>query len=151
MRANNVFKFPASSSIAINYCSFLHRMVPFCAFLYGHSQGLTKYVVERTVKSPIGVYGLFALPFVTLSMEKCIYDTVQVKSISYCNILIRNYLLNILLCFLQAAQGLDPNVIPADRGGFPSGGGNLPSFSLIAVRKSSQPAVMADIHGNSQR
>ena len=64
------------------------------------------------MKSPVGVYGLFALPFVTLGMEKSIYDTVQ------------------------SWQGLDPKVVPADRGGFPSGGGAaLPSFSLIPVRK----------------
>jgi hypothetical protein len=43
-------------------------------------------------------------------MEKCVYDSVQ------------------------AFQGIDPNVRPADRGGFPSGGAALPSFSLIAVR-----------------
>jgi len=68
-------------------------------------------VVEGVVKSPLGVYGLFALPFVTLGMEKSIYDTVQ------------------------AWQGIDPNVRPADRGGFPSGGAELPSFSLVPVRK----------------
>ena len=56
-----------------------------------------------------GVYGLFALPFCTLGMEKCIYDTVQ------------------------SWQGINPNVRPADRGGFPSGGADLPSFSLVPV------------------
>jgi hypothetical protein len=59
------------------------------------------------------VYGLVALPFVTLAMEKSIYDTVQ------------------------AAQGIDPNIRPAGRGGFPSGGAELPSFSLIPVQKRS--------------
>ena len=44
------------------------------------------------------MYGLLALPFLTLGMEKSIYDTVQ------------------------AWQGIDPNVRPKDRGGFPSGG-----------------------------
>ena len=68
-------------------------------------------MVERVVRSPVGVYGLFVLPLVTLAMEKSIYDTVQ------------------------AWQGLDPNVVPADRGGFPSGGANLPSLSLIPVQK----------------
>jgi len=86
-------------------------MVPFAAFCYGHGRGVTSRVVERVVKSPVGVYGLFALPFLTLAMEKSIYDTVQ------------------------AWQGLDPNIVPADRGGFPSGGSNLPSLSLIAVQK----------------
>ena len=91
--------------------SFGAAMVPFTAFVYGHGQGMTARVVDRVVKSPLGVYGLFVLPFVTLGMEKCIYDTVQ----SY--------------------QGLNPNIVPADRGGFPSGGAQLPSFSLIAVQQ----------------
>ena len=63
------------------------------------------------VKMPGGFYGIFALPFLTLGMEKCVYDTAQ------------------------AFQGIDPNVRPADRGGFPSGGADLPSFSLVAVQK----------------
>ena len=86
-------------------------MVPFTAFCYFHAKGGTARVVERVVRSPVGVYGLFVLPLVTLAMEKSIYDTVQ------------------------AWQGLDPNVVPADRGGFPSGGANLPSLSLIPVQK----------------
>ena len=91
--------------------SFAAAMVPFTAFCYGHSKGATGRVVERVVASPVGVYGLLALPFVTLAMEKSIYDTVQ------------------------AWQGIDPNIRPKERGGFPSGGADLPSFSLIAVRK----------------
>ena len=86
-------------------------MVPFTAVVYGHSRGVTSRIVERVVKSPVGVYGLFALPILSLAMEKSIYDTVQ------------------------AWQGLDPNVVPADRGGFPSGGAALPSLSLIPVQK----------------
>ena len=100
--------------------SFSAAMLPFCGFLYGHSRGVTVRAVEAMARSPVGVYGLLALPFVTLSMEKCIYDTVQ------------------------SAQGLDPCVRPADRGGFPSGGAELPSFSLIPVqqrRSASVPAV----------
>ena len=93
------------------FLSFSAVMVPFCAFCYGHSRGVTTRVVERMVKSPAGVYGLLALPFVTLGMEKSIYDTVQ------------------------SWQGIDPNVRPADRGGFPSGGALLPSFSLVPVQK----------------
>ncbi len=73
-------------------------MVPFTAFCYGHARGMTGRVVERVVRSPVGVYGLLALPFVTLGMEKSIYDTVQ------------------------AWQGINPNFRPKDRGGFPSGG-----------------------------
>lgn len=86
-------------------------MVPFTAVVYGHSRGVTSRIVERVVKSPVGVYGLFALPILSLAMEKSIYDTVQ------------------------AWQGLDPNIVPADRGGFPSGGAALPSLSLIPVQK----------------
>ena len=85
-------------SVPAWFLSFSAAMVPFCGFCYGHSRGMTTRVVERVVKSPLGVYGLFALPFVTLGMEKSIYDTVQ------------------------AWQGIDPNVVPKDRGGFPSGG-----------------------------
>jgi hypothetical protein len=93
--------------------SFSATMVPFVAFLYAHSRGLTVSAVNAMVRSPLGVYGLLLLPFGTLGIEKCIYDTVQ------------------------AAQGLDATVRPADRGGFPSGGANLPSFSLIPVQQKS--------------
>ena len=99
-RDNNAWMYSAAAA-----------MVPFTACVYGHSRGVTSRIVERVVKSPVGVYGLFALPFLSLAMEKSIYDTVQ------------------------AWQGLDPNVVPADRGGFPSGGSNLPSLSLIPVQK----------------
>ena len=120
-------------SVPTWFVSFAAAMVPFGAFCYGHSRGVTTRVVERMVKSPVGVYGLFALPFVTLGMEKSIYDTVQ--------------------CW----QGINPNVVPADRGGFPSGGANLPSFSLIPVRKiarqltkrQSQTSV-ADVESNEK-
>lgn len=91
--------------------SFSAAMVPFVAFCYGHQRGVTGRVVERMVKSPIGVYGLFLLPFATLGMEKCIYDSVQ------------------------SWHGIDPKTRPTERGGFPSGGADLPSFSLIPVQK----------------
>ena len=81
--------------------SFGAAMVPFCGFLYIHKLGMTARVVEATVRSPIGVYGLFLLPFCTLAMEKSIYDTVQ------------------------SWQGINPQVRPADRGGFPSGGAGV--------------------------
>jgi hypothetical protein len=81
--------------------SFAAAMVPFTAFCYGHSRGMTSRVVERVVRSPVGVYGLLALPFITLGMEKSIYDTVQ------------------------AWQGINPNIRPMDRGGFPSGGAGM--------------------------
>jgi hypothetical protein len=82
------------------------------SFCYAHQRGATVRVLDRVAKSRFGVYGFLALPFVTLSFERCIYDT------------------------LQSVQGVDPQVIPSDRGGFPSGGGSLlPSFSLVPVMK----------------
>jgi hypothetical protein len=86
--------------------SFAAAMVPFTAFCYSHARGGTVRVVELVVRSPVGVYGLLALPFFTLGMEKSIYDTVQ------------------------AWQGINPNIRPADRGGFPSGGAGMYVFSL---------------------
>ncbi len=88
-------------------------MVPFTAFCIGHSRGLTGRVLEKLVRLPggIGYYAIFTLPFLTLGMEKSIYDTAQ------------------------SVQGIDPCVRPQDRGGFPSGGANLPSFSLVPVQK----------------
>lgn len=94
--------------------SFGATMVPFVAFCYGHKRGLTVKVVDAILRSRVGGAGLLAVPFLTLTMEKSVYDTVQ------------------------AIQGIDPNVRPADRGGFPSGGAALPSFSLIAVQKPKQ-------------
>jgi hypothetical protein len=91
--------------------SFAAAMVPFTAFCYGHSRGVTGRVLEKLVKMPGGFYGIFALPFLTLGMEKCVYDTAQ------------------------CIQGIDPNIRPADRGGFPSGGASLPSFSLCPVQE----------------
>jgi len=91
--------------------SFTAAMVPFTAFCYGHSRGLTGKVLEKLVKLPGGFHAIFALPFLTLAMEKSVYDTAQ------------------------SIQGIDPNVRPADRGGFPSGGSSLPSFSLVPVQE----------------
>ena len=84
-------------------------MFPFCSFCYAHHRGLTLTVLKGVYKT-VGVRGFLALPFITLGMEKSIYDSTQ------------------------SWQGIDPTVVPADRGGFPSGGGAaIPSFSLIPV------------------
>lgn len=85
---------------------------------------MTTRVVDRVVKSPVGVYGLFALPFITLGMEKSVYDTVQ------------------------AWQGIDPNERPADRGGFPSGGAGKRSINEIKFTHVSlkHTLIIADIH-----
>ena len=63
-----------------------------------------------------GVPGLFALPFVTLTMEKCYYDSVL------------------------SLQGSSPNQLSPDRvnEGYPSGGHMLPSLSLFPVRHISE-------------
>mmetsp|Transcript_29253 Transcript_29253/g.48336 ORF Transcript_29253/g.48336 Transcript_29253/m.48336 type:complete len:136 (+) Transcript_29253:157-564(+) len=91
--------------------SFGAAMIPFAGFLYGHGRGMTVRVVEAVVRSPLGPAGLLLLPFATLGFEKCIYDTAQ------------------------SVQGINPNMRPADRGGFPSGGADLPSFSLVPIMK----------------
>jgi len=89
--------------------SFAAAMVPFTAFCYGHQRGATVKVIQAVVKSPVGVYGLFALPFLTLGMEKSIYDTVQ------------------------AWQGIDPNIRPKERGGFPSGGAGMVGLCELGI------------------
>jgi len=63
--------------------------------------------LERLAKTRGGVYGIFALPFLTLGMEKSVYDTVQ------------------------SLQGINPRTIPEDRGGFPSGGGSKFIFGYL--------------------
>ena len=103
-RPNSVRDYDHRSNSAWMY-SFAAAMVPFTAFCYGHQRGATTRVVEAVVRSPVGVYGLLALPFLTLGMEKSIYDTVQ------------------------AWQGIDPNIRPKERGGFPSGGAGTFIFS----------------------
>eukprot|EP00588_Corethron_pennatum_P022428 CAMPEP_0194324096 /NCGR_PEP_ID=MMETSP0171-20130528/26497_1 /TAXON_ID=218684 /ORGANISM="Corethron pennatum, Strain L29A3" /LENGTH=140 /DNA_ID=CAMNT_0039082907 /DNA_START=61 /DNA_END=483 /DNA_ORIENTATION=+ len=96
--------------------SFLATLSPFALFCYSHHLGITSNVLNRVARSPMGVYGFLALPIVTLAMEKSIYDTVQ------------------------SIQGVDPNVVTGgNRGGFPSGGAELPSFSLVAVRRKEGP------------
>jgi hypothetical protein len=66
------------------------------------------FVYER-----FGAPGLLLVPFVSLTMEKTAYDT------------------------FQAFRGHDiytRGVAEGARGGFPSGGNELPSFSLIPVQ-----------------
>lgn len=91
--------------------SFGAMMMPFLGFCYFHQIGYFSKSLDWIAKSRFGVHGFLAVPFITLSMEKCIYDTVQ------------------------SLQGIDPNIVPEGRGGFPSGGSNLPSFSLVEVKK----------------
>ncbi|GMH47344.1 hypothetical protein TrVE_jg10059 [Triparma verrucosa] len=94
--------------------SFTAAMFPFCSFCYAHQRGLTLGVLKAVYRT-VGVYGFFALPFITLTMEKSVYDSVQ------------------------AFQGKEVENVDYGQGEnapFPSGGGKaLPSFSLIAVRK----------------
>ena len=59
------------------------------------------------------MYGLFALPWIGLAMEKSFYDTAM------------------------SMQGIDPNECKPGREneGFPSGGRLMPSLSLVPVIK----------------
>jgi hypothetical protein len=84
--------------------SFSAAMVPFAAFCYSHQRGFTGRVIEKLAKTKGGIYGIFALPFLTLGMEKCVYDSAQ------------------------SLQGIDPKMRPANRGGFPSGGAGTSQF-----------------------
>ena len=50
--------------------SFAATLMPFVGVCYAHQRGLTVKVLESVARSPVGVYGFFALPFMTLGMEK---------------------------------------------------------------------------------
>ena len=50
--------------------SFAATMAPFIGVCYAHQRGLTVKVLESVARSPVGVYGFFVLPFMTLGMEK---------------------------------------------------------------------------------
>ena len=86
---------------------------PFILFCLAHQLNYTEKILT-VVYRRVGVFGFFFLPFITLGMEKSIYDTVQ------------------------AMQGIEAHV-DLDDGervrSFPSGGSNLPSFSLVDVKK----------------
>ena len=85
--------------------------LPFTAFLYAHHRGLAVKMID-VVYRRLGVGGLFTLPFMTLTMEKSVYDTAN------------------------ALQGRDPNKHPKGAGSsFPSGGHMLPSFALVPIQK----------------
>ena len=49
-------------------------MFPFLGFLWAHDRGLTTKMFSFAYKR-FGIGGFFALPFMTLAMEKSIYDT----------------------------------------------------------------------------
>jgi len=69
------------------------------------------FIYER-----FGPAGLLLVPFITMSMEKVCYDT------------------------FQAYRGHDiytTGPTEGAKGGFPSGGSSLPSFSLIPIRSKS--------------
>jgi len=85
------------------------------AFIFGMKGGFTlrffTFIYER-----FGAAGLLFVPFITMSMEKVCYDT------------------------FQAYRGHDiytTGPTEGAKGGFPSGGSSLPSFSLIPVRSKS--------------
>jgi len=88
-------------------------MMPLAAFLYAHKRGLTVKTLTL-VYNTVGVWGFPFLPLLTISFEKCIYDSVR------------------------SLQGYDPKVIRDSRKGegWPSGGAAaLPNMSLFPVRK----------------
>lgn len=78
-----------------------------------NNQSFTVRFVNYVYKR-FGAAGLLCIPFCTMTFEKVCYDTVQ------------------------AYRGYDIYTTgPREgaRGGFPSGGSSLPSFSLIPVQK----------------
>eukprot|EP00040_Diaphanoeca_grandis_P040149 m.261394 g.261394 ORF g.261394 m.261394 type:complete len:133 (-) comp42094_c0_seq1:634-1032(-) len=87
-------------------------LIPLISLGVAHKKGLTLKFWQSWYNR-FGVYGFFAVPFVTITGEKCVYDS------------------------LQSLQGIDPCVVRESRQneGFPSGGAKyLPSFSLFPVR-----------------
>lgn len=88
-------------------------LVPNAVMLFGHYKGKTLHIVNAVLRSPLGVHGLFAVPFIGVAMEKSFYDTAL------------------------SLQGIDPNKLREDRKheGFPSGGHMLPSFSMVSIRE----------------
>lgn len=93
-------------------CAWAAVCVPNAAMVYAHHRGGT-LVIVNTVLRTAGVYGLFAVPFIGLAMEKSFYDTAL------------------------SLQGINPCAIADNRKseGFPAGGHMLPSLSLVPVRK----------------
>ena len=85
---------------------------PNAYMLYMHKRGATGVLVKFVLRN-FGVYGLFAVPFLGIALEKSFYDTA--------------------MCI----QGIDPNETKPGREGegFPSGGRLLPSFSIVPVMK----------------
>jgi hypothetical protein len=95
-------------------------LVPNAVMMLNHARGGSPAVFNFVIKN-FGVYGLFALPAIGLVMEKSWYDTA--------------------MCL----QGIDPSKVSDDRRGegFPSGGHNLPSLSLVSLRE--RPITLHDI------
>lgn len=87
-------------------------IIPNAMMWWTAKRGAGAGTVNAILRSPVGAYGLFAIPFVGLAGEKCFYDSSL------------------------ALQGIDPNALRPDRRneGFPSGGHALPSLSLFPVK-----------------
>ena len=88
----------------------LTAAIPFCSFVFFHHKGGTVKLFTFAYKLG-GIPGIIAVPALTISMEKCFYESV--------------------CCY----QGIDPNMRAPGEAGFPHGGSMLPSFSLVAINK----------------
>ena len=95
-----------------NVFSMVAVCFPNAFMLWQHSRGKTHLLVSAVLKSPLGVRGLFTLPFIGLALEKSFYDSAM------------------------SVQGIDPSKQKPGREneGFPSGGHALPSLSVFPVR-----------------
>mmetsp|Transcript_22324 Transcript_22324/g.88620 ORF Transcript_22324/g.88620 Transcript_22324/m.88620 type:complete len:147 (-) Transcript_22324:1122-1562(-) len=69
----------------------------------------------------VGAVGLVLIPAVTLTAEKTAYDTYT--------------------AYHGRSIYQEATARPTPHGGFPSGGAQLPSFSLIETRRASEPVV----------
>ena len=116
-RSDESFSWSDPSSWSIGWSAVL---VPNAVMMINHARGGSPVVFNAVIKN-FGLYGLFALPFVALTVEKSWYDTA--------------------MCL----RGIDPSKLSEERKGegFPSGGHVLPNLSLVPLRE--RPITLRDI------
>ena len=95
---------------------FLFGVLPMLP--HGGNNGTLARLVD-VVYRRVGGVGLIAIPIVTLTMEKIAYDTYTADH--------------------GASSYEDAKKTPY--GGFPSGGAQLPSFSLVRTRREGDPVA----------